>query len=171
MKQEGSRLKILPAIAEPDWGGRIHYITVTVHQDQLWPDAVMQVVGPDTSNVSDVCKVGHLYLPTGVGKKMAKMVLVSLAGGGDFAKAVAWAEKFDLKRTNPRQVFAIGEKMPELHKEIGMDPMYVIASEECFFEGCQQICDVWWYGSKRRASLDWVSLARGSRDWVAFLCE
>ena len=154
--KSGSRLKLIPPINVPNnWGGRIHVVEVEVDESRLWSDAVM-AAGPNTPSYYNVHKVADHYPPTGKGRHKVKMVLVSLEGGGDFAKAVAWAEQYDLKRTTPRQVFAIGKNFPKLHQELGMDPMYVVASKECTFEGDQRVCDVWWFGSGRKACLPWV---------------
>ena len=170
--KSGSRLKVIPPIVAPDgWGGRTHFVEVEVDENQPWSDAV-NAAGPNTPDNYDIHKVGDLYLSTDKGRRRkVKMVLVNLANGGDFVKAVAWANQFDLKRTSPRQVFAIGKKFPELHQELGMDPMYVVASEECTFGGYRRVCSVWWGGSDREADLDWVGGVRYSDGWVAFLCE
>lgn len=170
-RQKGARLKRIPPIVAPTgWGGRIHFVEVEVDESQPWPEAVMGA-GPNTLSGYDVHKVADHYPPTGRGKRKVKMVLVSLANGGNFAKAVAWAEQYDLRRTSPRQVFAIGKNKPELHKELSMDPMYVVASQECAFGGYRQVCDVWWNGSARVANLFWVDFVRYPLDWVAFLRE
>lgn len=170
MKQTGARLKLIPPIAPPSWGGRVYEVKVPVILGQPWQEAVNEA-GPDTPYGYNVWKVGKLYPPTGTGIKEADVVLVSLTGGGDFAKAVAWAEQYDLKRTPPRHVFAIGRHKPNLHRELRMNPMYVVATQECSFEGYQRVCDVWFDGAEREADLRWVDDVSGFLVWVAFSRE
>ncbi len=155
----------------PPPGGRVHIVTVPVVQDRPWNEAV-RAAGPNTPDNYDVWKVGDLYPATGAGIAQTKLVLVNFGPqGGSLAKAIAWAEQYNLKKTNPRQVFAIGEHKPQLHRELGMNPMYVVATEECSFEGDRQVCDVWWGDAEREVSLYWTGIVGSVDGWFAFLCE
>ena len=156
-------------IAPP--GGRIHVLRVPVILDQPWQEAV-RAAGPSTPDNCDVWGVGDLYPPIGIGIKDVKIVLVNFGpNGGNLAKAIAWAKQYNLKRTNPRQVFAIGEHEPQLYKKLEMDSMYMVATKECSFGGRQQVCSVWWLGAGRRAGLDWTGLVGCPGDWFAFVRE
>ncbi len=53
--------------------------------------------------------------------------------------------------TTPREVFAISEKFPKLHKELGFDYIYVVSTTPCTFGGVQQACNMWWNGAGRGA--------------------
>jgi len=68
-------------------------------------------------------------------------------------------------------VFAIGEHNPWLHHELVVDPVYVVATEECAFEGYRNACRVWWRRSQRKCGLYWVEVCGYSSDWFAFLRE
>jgi hypothetical protein len=157
----------------PPPGGRVHVLTIPVSLDKPW-NAAVQAAGPSTPGEYDIWKVGDLYLPgppTGRGAVQTKMVLVNFGStGGNLAKAIAWAEQYGLKKTNPRQVFAIGEHKPQLNRELGANSMYAVATEECFFEGNRQVCNVWWNDAKRKANLNWTDNVGNANDWFVFAC-
>ena len=155
----------------PPPGGRVHIVRVPVRLDREWQEAV-NVAGPDTPGNYNIHKVGDQYPPAGNETVEAEVILMNFGpNGGTWDKAIAWAEQYRLKRTNPRHAFAVGEHKPQLHRELGMDPMYVVATEECAFGGDRSACDVWWDGSGRKAYLYWVGDYGRSRGWFAFLRE
>lgn len=153
-----------PIIPPP--GGRFHILTVPVVRDRDWQEAV-NAAGPNTPADYNVHKVGDQYLPEG-GSGKEELILLNFPSGGSWDKAIAWAGQFGLERTVPRQVFAIGEHKPKLHEKLGLNPMYVVATEECSFDGNQRACYVWWLDSERGADLDWVSRFGSSLVWFAF---
>ncbi|MEK7194727.1 MAG: hypothetical protein AAB667_00510 [Patescibacteria group bacterium] len=161
---------VVPKITAPV-GGRIHILDgIPVVQDGDW-DLAINNAGPNTGKDWDVRKVEHLYLPTGTGLQSCRLLLLNNNGAG-WQAALTWAKQYpQLKPTAPRHVFAIGETQPNLHKKLGMNPMYVVATTECSFEGNQRACGVWWDGAEREASLFWVSRFASSDDWFVFLCE
>ena len=156
----------------PPTGGRICNVRVPVILDRNLQEAVT-VAGPNTPENYNVRKVGNFYLPTGTGRVWADMTLINFGpgGGGSLEKAIAWARPYNLKLTTPRQVFAIGEYRPKLNAELEMNPMYVVATTECNFGGNRRVCDVWFDGVEREASLRWVGGVGGSRGWFAFIRE
>ena len=155
----------------PPPGGRIHIVRVPVRLDREWQEAV-NAAGPDTPDSYNVRKVGDQYPPAGNETVDAEVILMNFGpNGGSWDKAIAWAKQYPLKRTNPRHTFAVGEYKPQLHRELNMDPMYVVATEECTFVGYRDACLVWWGGSGRGASLRWVEGCEDSRAWFAFLRE
>lgn len=152
----------------PPHGACIHTLRVTVIQDQPWQEAV-NAAGPNTPRDYNVHKVGDLYLPIGTGKEEQEHILLNYpSGDGGWDKASAWAEGKDLKRTVPREVFAISTQYSELHRTLGINPMYVVATTECSFAGDRRACGVWWYGSGREAYLGWVGGFTDTRGWFAF---
>lgn len=152
-------------------GARIHVLRrVRVQQDREWQEAV-NLAGPNTPSDYNVRKpeVSGQYQP--VAKKVVEKDIVLLnyfKGDGNWDKALAWGNDASLKVTNPREVFAVGEKHPTLHNTLGQNPMYVVAPTECSFGGSRSACYVWWCGSGRRAGLDWVGSFVNSNDWFAF---
>ena len=155
----------------PPPGGRIHIVRVPVQLDREWQEAI-NAAGPDTPGNYNVLKVGDQYPSKGNGIIEAEIVLMNFGpNGGNWDKAIAWADQYRLKRTNPRHVFAIGEHKPHLHYELGFDYMYAVATEECSFGGRRGACSVWWSRSGRRASLGWIEVCGYSFDWLAFLRE
>ena len=152
----------------PPLGGRIHPLKVKFQLDQEW-QAAINVAGPGTSDNYNVRKVGNLYPPTGVGIIEEELILLNYPkGGGSWDKALAWAEQFRLRRTDPRRVFAVGKDHPKFNYELGVNPTYVVATEECTFGGPRQACSVWWLGSECYAGLSWVEDYGRASDWFAF---
>ena len=165
--RQGRRIVFAPEF-EPPPGGRIHILRVPVVLDRPWQEAI-NASGSDTPDNYNVRKVGDLYLPTGKGLVEREVILLNFGPkGGSWDGAIAWAKQYGLKRIAPRLVFAIGEHCPQLHHELKIDPMYVVATEECAFEGNRQACNVWWNEHKREANLNWVSNYGNPNDWFAF---
>jgi hypothetical protein len=61
-------------------------------------------------------------------------------------------------------VFAVGKQFPTLHRTLGLDPMYVVATTDCTFDGNHQACYVWWNGSVASA-LRAAGSCSASRTW------
>jgi hypothetical protein len=152
----------------PPPGGRLHFIKVKVQFNQEWQAAV-NAAGPNTPDNYNVRKVGDLYQPTGTGVVEEELILLNYPkGDGNWNKALAWAEQFQLRRTDPRRVFAVGECHPNFNQDVGINPTYVVATEDCSFDGDRRACFVWWGDSKRKADLFWVSYYGYAHDWFAF---
>lgn len=163
----GARIIILPPLVAPA-GARIMTVKVKVQLDRPWDEAV-NAAGPQTPDSYNVRKVGDLYLPTGAGIVEEEMILLNYPqGGGSFDKALAWAQSMHLHLTDPRQVFVIGEDRPWFYRDIGMSYAYVVATEECAFDGNRQACYVGWGASDRRAGLIPVEDFSNTDDWFAF---
>lgn len=161
-------LKVDSKAVVPPQGARIHTLRVRVKLDRLWQEAV-NAAGPNTPGNYNVRKVGDQYAPTGTEEIEEDLILLNYPqGDGNWDKALAWAQIQGLKNTVPREVFAIGEQYPKLHNELGLNPMYVVATTECTFEGNRLACYVWWGDSDRGANLDWVSNFVSSDVWFAF---
>lgn len=167
----GRKITLLSEFVAPE-GGRIHELTIPVVLDEEW-QAAITAGGPDTPDNYNVRKVGDQYRPSGKGTKKSRMILVNFGpNGGSWDRAIAWAAQYpQLKRSVPRQVFAISKHKPDLHRELGFNPMYVVATTECSFEGCQQACYAWWFDALREAYLFWVSRFTDADGWFAFVCE
>lgn len=169
--KEGRRIMLAPNF-EPPPGGRIYILRVPVVLDRDWHDAI-NAAGPNTPDNYDVRKVGDLYLPTGTGVVEKEAVLLNFGlNGGSWDRAIAWARQYPvLKKTDPRLVFAICEYHPLLHRELNVNPMFVVATQECSFEGNRQACNVWSNGVRREAYLRWVNNCGSAYDWFAFSRE
>lgn len=157
----------IPIIPPP--GCRVHILKgVRTQLDREWQEAVT-LGGPQTPDHYDVRKVANLYQPTGSGVVEEDHILLNYSkGDGSFAKALAWATTMRLIPNDPRRVFASSEQNPNLHHELGVNPMYVVAPVECPFEGLQRACYSWWVGAGRRSGLLWVSDFDHSIDWFSF---
>jgi hypothetical protein len=166
----GRKLSLYPELVAPE-GGRIHIVTVPVSSGRPWDEAVKSA-GPNTPSDYNVWKVADQYPPTAGEVVNEENILVNFGpSGGSWNRAIAWAQTFGLKQTNPRRVFAIGEHKPNLHRELGMDPMYVVATQDCSFVGFRLACGVWWDGAERKADLNWVKDFDNANDWFAFRRE
>jgi len=156
----------IPLIPPP--GGRIHILKVKTQLDQEWQTAI-NTAGHDTPDSYNVRKVGNLYSPTGMGVAEEELILLNYpAGDGSWDKAIAWAKQFSLRKTDPRRVFAVGEGYPKFNYDIGPNPCYVVATEECMFDDLRQAGSVWWDDSEREAFLFWVSYYGDALGWFAF---
>ena len=93
----------------PPEGGRIHVIRVPVRLNREWQEAI-NAAGPNTPDNYNVRNVGDQYPSQGDGTvREAEVILINFGpNGGSWDKAIAWANQYRLKRTNPRHVFAIG---------------------------------------------------------------
>jgi hypothetical protein len=152
----------------PPEGARIHTVRVKVKHDRPWQEAI-DAAGPDTPNDYNVRKVGDLYAPASTEEVEEDLILLNFPkGNGNWDKALAWAQSVGLKNTVPREAFAIGEQHSELHRTLGQNPLYVVATTECTFEGDRRACNVWWDDSGREARLGWVGFFGNSSDWFAF---
>lgn len=161
-------LMVDPKAVTPPQGARIHTLRVKVKLDRPWQEAV-NAAGPNTPNAYNVRKVGDLYVPTGTEEVLEDLILLNYSqGDGSWDSALAWAQTQGLKNTVPREVFAISEQYPKLHLELGLNPMYVVATIECSFEGYRRACFVWWCGSAREAYLGWFGSFGSSRAWFVF---
>jgi hypothetical protein len=161
-------LKVGISNIRPPKGARVHILEVEVKQDRKWQSAV-NAAGPNTPDDYSVRKVGDQYAPVGKGKVKEKLILLNFPNGdGNWDKAIMWAEAKGLKRTHPREVFAIGEQHPKLHEKLGQDPMYAVATTDCSFGGGRRACYVWWYDSERGANLVRVERFDEAFDWFVF---
>lgn len=152
----------------PPPGARIHTIRIRFKPDREWQEAVT-AAGPDTPDSYNVRKVGDQYPSTGTEEIEEDLILLNYpSGDGNWDKALAWAGSKKLKNTVPREVFAVGEQHPTLHNKLGLNPMYVVATTPCTFDGRQRACYVWWRDSERRARLDWSDSFDEQRGWFAF---
>lgn len=103
----------------------------TYIQDVEWQEAI-DAGCPNTPDYSNARKVSDYYMPIGTGEVQENLVLINYPnGGGSWDRAIAWAEDVGLKRTVPREVFAIGEKYPNLSRELKCNWVCVAATTEC----------------------------------------
>lgn len=151
----------------PPPGARLHTLRVYYHKGRDWPEAI-DAAGPNTPANYNVRQVGDQYPPEAGKWEEDEIILLNFPNGGSWDQAIAWAEQFGLERTDPREVFAIGERHPNLHRELGLNPMWVVATKDCSFDGNRQACYVWWDDSKRKAHLICVEDFGNRHDWFAF---
>lgn len=151
------------------YGARIHTVRTWVISDRPWDEAV-NAAGPNTPADYNIRKVGNLFLPTGGTDEVEQehIFLNCLDGQGSWDKALTWGKEVKLLPTVPREVFADGEQHPYLHRILGVNPVYVVATTECTFWGYRRACCVWWRGSKREAYLDPVEDFGDADGWFAF---
>lgn len=160
-----------PELAAPD-GGCINVVHVPVNPGREWQEAV-NAAGPNTPSGYDVRKVADKYPPqSGPVEDIKEIILVNFGRTiSDTKVAVDWGKQYKLRPANPRQIFAVGEHKPELHHELGMNPMAVVSPDECFFVGYRQVCFVWWRGSRRYCDLRWFARDWSANSWFAFVRE
>lgn len=125
--------------------------------------------GPQTGSDWNVLKVGDKYiLPTNTTVDEVIILLNYPKGGGDYIKTGNWGIKNGLEKSVPHEVFAIGEQFPKLNYTLGPNPMYVVETTGCSFDGRAIACCVYWFDAKRLSFLGWQSdFGRGGA-WFAF---
>ncbi len=153
---------------QPPKGARVRVLTVKVNQEREWQEAI-DAASTKTMVYHNVRKIGRQYPPVEMGTIEQEIILLNFPnGGGNWDKALRWAKSKGLNRTNPREVFAIGEHNPALHTKLGQNPMYVVATTDCTFESNRYACSVWWYDSQRETDLCLAESFIGIFNWFAF---
>jgi hypothetical protein len=167
------RIAELTALAKKHGGARLHILRrVKVKQDRDWQEAI-NLGGPNTpmDHIARKPEVSVLYQPVSSQIVEKDIVLLSYPNGDGWDKAMVWGEEAKLKKTVPRETFAIGEQYPTLHNTLGQNSMYVAATTKCTFGGYPRACSVWWRDSDREAVLRWVSYFDNSSGWFSFSDE
>ena len=149
-------------------GGRIHIIRVPVNPGREWQEAV-DAAGPDTGSDWDVRKVGGLYPPQPGEPRDEEHILVNFGKTIPNLKyATDWGKPFGLTSKAPRSVFAIGEHRPQLHRELKVGGMAIIAPVPCSFGDRQLVCFVWLGDVERGCNLRWAGVGFDDDCWFAF---
>lgn len=149
-------------------GGRVHKLDVPVNYTRSHNDAAL-AGGPQTDSTYNVLKVGGLYTSRENKTVTETIVLFNWPkGGGSYDKAVAFGLANGLDKTVPHEAFAVGEHFPKLNYDLGPNPMYVVETTGCSFDGELQACGVWWDDARRKSGLNWQSVFGRGRDWFAF---
>jgi hypothetical protein len=139
----------------PPARGRVYVLTIPVLGPfSQWNYGVREA-GPETPKRGDIWKVGKIFDGTALPAVLITMVLVNFGpnGGYNINNANFWAEKYDLNRTNPWQIFAISRYRPLLAYEFGVDEVALIATTEFEFENKTQVCAVDWDCTRREVNL------------------
>ncbi len=166
------RIAELTALAE-EHGARIHVVRcVKVNQGRDWNQAIRHA-GPDTLATYHILKpeVAALFPPVSDQIITKDFVLLNYPNCDGWNRASDWGEMVKLKRTNPREVFAIGEKKHTLHYTLCHDPVSVFSTTRCMFQGDHSVCSVTWRDIFRLADLACTSLCDAHYDWFAFSDE
>lgn len=151
----------------PPSGGRIHAVKVAVNYGEDWQEAV-NAAGPNTPGTYNIRKVGNLY-PGRKEKLEKELILVNFGSAGiDWDEALRWGQSMGLAKTEPREVFVLGKTFPTLHRELGINPMYVVATTDCEFDGDRRACGVWWGVAVRGAGLCGLPFFGSAYGWFAF---
>ena len=177
---------VVPNLVPPVGGYIIYPLTVQVRYDQDWQKALTHA-GPLTSPCRSssakkwegyVRDIGNLWPPTPTSVKKVELILISnYTGNGDWSTACLWAHQFGLKKTVPREVFAIGENHPDLDEIILVDKLEIYAATDFSFQGYKRnICRICWARPDYLSpSYRWVDCSthmhltlREKTEWIAF---
>lgn len=167
LKTNGEWVEVLKAQAEKI-GGQIHIIPqLKVNYARPHNEAAM-AGGPQTGSDYNVLKVADKYQPEG--EEVTEFIILFnfKNGNGSYKKAVEWGLENGLRKTTPHVPFAVGEQFPKLNYELGSNPMYVVETTGCSFDGSERACNVWWNVARRESSLCWQSSFGDSDGWFAF---
>lgn len=149
-------------------GGRVHLIPkLTVDYARPHNDAA-KAGGPQTESDSYVLKVANDYKSSETKAVDETIVLLRLTGYFHYMVG-HWGLKNGLRLTTPHIPFAIGEQMPQLNREIGLDKMYVIETTGCLSQGHSLACFVNWHNTELKADLASQNILGGlPNPWYAF---
>ena len=149
-------------------GARVHLVRIKVDYTKSHNEAAL-AGGPQTGSDYNVLKVGDKYQPSENKMTDEAIVLFNwIKGGGSYQKAVEWGLSNGLSKTTPHIPFAIGEQFPNLNYTLGPNPMYVVETTGCSFNGSANACCVYWRDAERFSALDWRCDFGGDRAWFAF---
>jgi hypothetical protein len=149
-------------------GARVHLLKVRVDYTKTHNQSAM-AGGPQTGSDYNVLKVANLYQQS-ENKVIEETVILFnwIKGGGSYPEAIEWGLKNGLLRTTPHVPFSIGEQFPDLNYKLGPNPMYVVETTGCSFDGLADACCVCWHDAKLKSSLYWQSPFGNGLDWFAF---
>jgi len=147
---------------------RTFELTAMVNQNRDYIES-LEFGGPDTPSHFNVREVGGLYLPIADGEERVDFVLRNFPkGNGSWDKALVWAKGKGLKKTNPREVFAVAEQN-DLRKVLGVSSwMFLVTTTKCSFKGVRQAVCVFVSESRRHANLISLGSFGGGGDWFLF---
>ena len=164
---------------EPPPGGRIHLIgDLPVDENRDFRECV-SAAGPNTDMSSDIHRVAALWTPEGTDPKEPRVVtlptLLVNFGLGNYPKIDGevgeWLRTYpSLQPITARRCLAVAEYRPLLHKEVGMDHVWVISTDSHFVSGRARVVGVWWYGSERGTDLSFRSSGWSGCSWFGFAC-
>ncbi|MDE1925408.1 MAG: hypothetical protein KGH79_04520 [Patescibacteria group bacterium] len=148
-----------------------YVLRVRVRQNLPWEEAVL-AAGPDTPEYFDVLKVGGQY-PAGSGEVVKDILLISDCR---WYEIPVIAKTLSLERALPRDIFALAKSHPQLPVELEADllaleknPILIVATTECEFEGITCACEVRWNTDGRRVDMGWIGDYGGPNHWFAFV--
>ena len=149
-------------------GARVHLVRIKVDYTKSHNEAAL-AGGPQTDSGYDVLKVADKYQPSENKVTDEAIVLFNwIKGGGSYQKAVEWGLSNGLSKSNPHEVFAIGEQFSNLNYTLGPNPMYVVETTGYSFNGSAGACYVYWDDSKRNSYLSWQGSFGLDCGWFAF---
>lgn len=150
-------------------GARLHLIQKLVVDYSIPHNDAAMAGGPQTGSDYNVLKVADKYQSSGNKKTTETIILFNWPKGGDsYQNAVEWGIANGLRKTTPHVSFAIGEQFPKLNYDLGPNPMYVVETTGCLFNGIAHACYVCWNDARRKSNLDWRSSFSSSNDWFTF---
>lgn len=156
--------------------GRVTFHHVRIKQDLPWIEA-LEKSGPDTPDYFDIRKpeIAKQYKPE-KGEVIKSITLLNSFFNCGWSEILVVAGSYKLERTLPREVFALAAQYPDLYTQLsgaGLlvlkdDPIRVVATTECDFQGLTCACEVWWNGKERGADMQWIGDYKRPSHWLAF---
>jgi hypothetical protein len=150
-------------------GARVHLIPKLTVDYAKSHNEVAMAGGPQTPSNYNVLKVADKYQPSENKVTDETIVLFNwINGGGSYQEAIEWGLQNGLLKTTPHVPFTVGEQFPNLNYTLGPNPMYVVETTGCTFDGNADACSVWWYDANRGSDLHWQDDFGDDNDWFAF---
>ena len=143
---------------------------VPVNHDRTFEEAI-RAGAPNTPSNYAIWQAASQY-PKAEGKSGVELTDISLLGYGrnwESQEAVDYVITRNLPAASFRQVLAIGEVHPQLHKDLGKDYLAAVSLQKCKLGGFVLLPYLWFVGDERgrclqvRRRVERRLLVRGSR--------
>jgi len=128
----------------------IRLSNVPVINDRDWNQAI-DAAAPQTPQCSLIRKIGHLYSPCRSGVSQVTLSILGFDREFESQEAQRHIHKLKLPAANPRQIFAIAEQNPTLHRMLGQEHMALLSFKTFKYKRSLCVPDLWFGGNDREA--------------------
>ena len=156
------------------FGARTHVIRrIHVDQGRDWNEAI-NLIGPDTQGTSFVRKpnIGEQYLPVSSQEDEFDVILFSYLGDRSSGEKLddrmsSWVQEANVINTNPREVFAIGQRYRNFNTSVYRQAMSINCPSYCSFIGQRHLCFLSYTRSHFSERIAHRSIGLRIRDFLA----
>ncbi|HEX7724860.1 MAG TPA: hypothetical protein VF438_03950 [Candidatus Paceibacterota bacterium] len=140
-----------------------------------WETAIDNISTDVVEPFRSIRKVADLFPPQEIRLQPHHLTLLNFANGdGNWPLALQWMHRAGRRPTNPRQIFALVRRYPNLAHSLGLERVAIAATETCEYDGRVQACAAWWHGDAqtvpltRGVELEGIACFGRADCWFAF---